>query len=97
MAINTYFLRCLVTTDYNMQASEETINRLIANYGSHIKIHGYTIESITVLYNTIKDSELADNDYLIVVNASRVDEDPFFLISLSFSINSSLSIFAKSS
>ena len=65
MAINTYFLRYLVTTDHNMQASEETINRLIANYGSHIKIHGYTIESITVLYNTIKDSELADNDYLL--------------------------------
>ena len=64
MAINTYFLLFLVTTDHNMQASEETINRLIANYDSHIKIHGYTIESITVLYNTIKDSELADNDYL---------------------------------
>lgn len=46
-----------------MQASEETINRLIVNYGSHIKIHGYTIESIILLYNIIKDSELADNDY----------------------------------
>lgn len=48
-----------------MQASEETINRLIANYGIHIKIHGYTIESIAALYSTIKDSELADNDYLL--------------------------------